>query len=657
MRAFKFLVLATCAAALAVDEKPITKVVNLLKDMQAELEKEQAADEDLYEQIACWCETNDKGKTGAIDTANERNSDASALIEEMTAKGKQLDEQIEQLKSDVAEKTESLEKSTKIREKEAAEFHTDEMNMMQSIGNLKAAVITLSKTQGGALTQESLLQVRQMLRHQHSQYRRMLVEGFSAEQHQRLISLLQREDTTAAASYEPASGAIFGIIKQMKETFETNLVKSQEDEAKAKEDFKEMKGSKSEEISAAEDLIDTQTVELAAANKKNSDSKEELDDTTAALAADTKFLADLKGKCAAVDKQWAERSKARTDEITALSETLEILTGDEARDLAAKTTLLQMRSRTHRMTARDRAAAVLRKASRQTGSLPLALLAVSVQEDVFAKVRENIDKLIGELKATQQDEVKQKDFCRQEFHENEMQTTEKTDLKEDTMAKIESLENSIKALKEALAALKQQIADMHVEIKRAGENRQKENKDFQVTVADQRAMQAILKKAMARMKQFYDKKALLQMEPGAAVPAMPAGFQPLKKSGGAAGIVAILEHIIDEAVSLEKEALQEENDGQAAYGEFLSDSNASITAMQQEISDKTKALADADQARVQAQADLNAVVDELEQLAQYNAKLHADCDYLIKNFEARQEGRTAEIEALQSAKQIFAQGR
>lgn len=60
---------------------------------------------------------------------------------------------------------------------------------------------------------------------------------------------------------------------------------------------------------------------------------------------------------------------------------------------------------------------------------------------------------------------------------------------------------------------------------------------------------------------------------------------------------------------------------------------------------------------MQAHADLNAIVDELEQLAKYNAKLHADCDYLIKNFEARQEGRTAEIEALQSAKQVFSQGR
>lgn len=643
MSAVFLFALVSGAAALTVEEKPITRVVNLLKDMQAELEKEHAADEEIYEQIACWCETNDKGKAGAIETANDQISDLNALIEEMTAKSTQLDSEIEELTTEVAEKSESLDKASKIRAKEAAEFHTEEMNMMQSIGNLKAAVITLKKTQEGALTQESLLQVRQLVR----------------KQHQNLMSLLQREDDTASASYEPASGAIFGIIKQMKEEFETNLVQSQKNEAKAKEDFTEMKASKTEELAAAEDMIDTKTVELAAAKKKTSDSKEALEDVTAALSSDSKFLADLKEKCAAADKEWAVRSKARTDEITALSETLEILTGDEARDLAAKTTFIQMRSRTHRMTTRDRAVAVLRKASQKTGSVQLALLALSMREDVFAKVRENIDKLIGELKATQQDEVKQKDFCRQEFHENEMQTTEKTDLREDTVQKIESLENSIKSLKEALANLKQQIDDTHVELKRASENRVEENHAFQTTVADQSAMRAILKKAMARLQEFYAKKAaaLVQMEPGASVPAMPSGFAPLKKSGGASGVMAILEHIIDEAVAIEKEALEEENASQATYHTFVSDSNAAIVAYQKEIVDKTKALADADQAKVQAQADLNAIVDELEQLAKYNAKLHADCDYLIKNFEARQEGRTAEIEALQSAKQIFSQGR
>ena len=55
----------------------------------------------------------------------------------------------------------------------------------------------------------------------------------------------------------------------------------------------------------------------------------------------------------------------------------------------------------------------------------------------------------------------------------------------------------------------QQISDAQIEMKKASENREKENKEFQQTVADQRATQEILKKAMERLGEFYNKKAAL----------------------------------------------------------------------------------------------------------------------------------------------------
>ena len=34
--------------------RPVTKVINLLKDMQAQLQKEQETDEEVYDKLACW---------------------------------------------------------------------------------------------------------------------------------------------------------------------------------------------------------------------------------------------------------------------------------------------------------------------------------------------------------------------------------------------------------------------------------------------------------------------------------------------------------------------------------------------------------------------------------------------------------------------------
>ena len=51
---------------------------------------------------------------------------------------------------------------------------------------------------------------------------------------------------------------------------------------------------------------------------------------------------------------------------------------------------------------------------------------------------------------------------------------------------------------------------MQTQLKRAGEDREKENADFQTTVADQRATQALLTKALDVLKAVFDKKSFAQ---------------------------------------------------------------------------------------------------------------------------------------------------
>jgi len=51
--------------------------------------------------------------------------------------------------------------------------------------------------------------------------------------------------------------------------------------------------------------------------------------------------------------------------------------------------------------------------------------------------------------------------------------------------------------------------------------------------------------------------------------------------------------------------------------------------------------------------DLHATVTALGELAELNRALHADCDYVLKNFNIRQQARQEEIEAIQEAKAIL----
>ena len=89
--------------------------------MMSQLEKESEADEEVYDKMACWCETNDKEKTKSISDAEARISDLTTKIEELTASSARLNTEIKNLEKEVAENQAALDKATAIRQKDKAE--------------------------------------------------------------------------------------------------------------------------------------------------------------------------------------------------------------------------------------------------------------------------------------------------------------------------------------------------------------------------------------------------------------------------------------------------------------------------------------------------------------------------------------------------------
>jgi hypothetical protein len=245
-------------------ERPIAKVVKMLKDMTAQLQKEADTDAEMYEQMACWCETGGKAKELAIKTGDQRVKDLGAAIEEYAAKSEQLKADIETLNGDVEEKTNALQEATGIRDKELAEYNAEEKDMIQSITSLKGAVTVMSKAHG----ESALLQVKDLLRHQSKKYRHVFGESLSDKQRHAVMSLIQERSTSLNLARTPASGEIFGILKQMKESFETNLATSKKEEEQAASDFAQMKEAKTKELAAANDQIEAKTVQLGDTEEK-----------------------------------------------------------------------------------------------------------------------------------------------------------------------------------------------------------------------------------------------------------------------------------------------------------------------------------------------------------------------------------------------------
>jgi len=624
-----------------------------------QLEKEADEDEEVYDKMACWCETNDKEKTKSISDAEARISDLTTKIEELTANSARLNTEIKNLEKEVAENQAALDKATAIRQKQLAEFNEEEKDLLESISALKSAVTVLSK-------HNSLLQMPRShmvgVAASVQNVMNKMPQGVLTHKERKVVSsfIQAPEDyfdaePTFKQSYAPQSGEIFGILKQMKETFETNLSSSQKEEMANQKAYEDLKAAKEEEIAAGQAQIDTKTQELADTDEKNAQAKEDVADTKKSLSADEQFLMMLKEKCSMTDGEWEERQKTRQLEMEACSKALAVLSSDDAHDLFTSTfnpSFVQTAMQSER---RSQASKLLAAVAQKNSNPRLATLAVRVRLDAFTRVKKAIDDMVAQLTKEKEDEIKHKDFCVDEFNSNELQTEKKERSKQDLAAKIEDLESTIKQLTDAIDQLKSEVAEMQVQMKRAGEDREKENKEFQMAVADQRATQKLLTAALNILKGFYAKKAaaaLLQTEQPAGPPP-PPGFDAYKKNAAAGGVMGMIQQIINDAKAMESEVIRSEEDAQKAYEDFVKDTNGSIEEKSKDIVNKSESKAKAEADLVEAKEDKEAVMLELEQLANYKAELHSSCDFVMKNFEIRQTARDEEIEALKQAKAIL----
>merc|ERR1719453_2878933 len=535
--------------------------------------------------------------------------------------------------------------------------------MIMSIDSLKNALVVLEKTLG--LTQSflqsgSFTSVRAHVRDvmQKSKTDDILAEILNPSARDVLAAFLQGKISAGSAQ----GGEIMGVLKQMKTEFDSNLADMQSDEKKAVTEFGELKAAKTTEILAGEKMIKEKTALLGKTKVQLAEAKEDLEDTTGAMEADQSFLVDLKERCSVSDKEWEARSKTRTMEIAAVGETIKILTDDDAHDLFGSTLSFLQLSSTRRTLSkedftREQASHMLLRTGTKSGRKALVQLSASVRLDAFKKVEEEINGMIADIEKESADEVALKEKCTEEFHQNDIEIMENEDVIKDLTTKINDLASSIDSLEKEIAALKAEILETTIELQRSNELRIKANKEFQSAVADQRATQSILKKALDRLSKFYDEQFLQlkakhrstsKQEPGAAAPPPPQGFSEYKSNEGAGSVMTMIEGIIKDASDLEAEAVKGEQDAQSGYESFVAESFASIEAAQRAVTNKIEEKATAETAKVAAEGDKADAEATAEALAKTKADLHLSCDFVMENFDAREAARKSEIEGLQN---------
>jgi len=313
---------ATAGAALSresveVTVNPIRRVVTMLQMMQNKVSAEGEKEKKLFDKFMCYCQNGATDLKNSIDAADTKIPQVESALKEAAASKTQLEADVKLAQSDRAEAKAAIASATALREKEVAVYTKDSSDLKTNIAAMTKAVAAIS----GGMSGSAFLQTTAA-----SVVRRLAVDmDISAADRDQVMAFLAHN-----SDYAPQSGSITGILKQMKDTMSDDLSSITEAEKKAVLDFDALVAAKEKELAACQRAIESKTTRIGNLGVEIETMKADLSDTAQDMLEDKKFLADMDEQCASKQKDWDIRSKMRTEELLALSDTIKILNDDDA---------------------------------------------------------------------------------------------------------------------------------------------------------------------------------------------------------------------------------------------------------------------------------------------------------------------------------------
>lgn len=646
--------MSLATAAYAATANPVSKVVTVLEKMKVQLETEEATDRKTSEKMKCWCDKTITEKTEAIAKANADIEALTGLISELTGAIAQLTQEIEALEKSIVEEQESLAMATHLRMKENKKFNKIEKELVQSVSGLQAAVQVLKKHQsfmqkkdfGGLKTIVSKADLTSL----------------SIKQQKLLTAFVSQPSFHA---YSSQSGEIFAILGQMLENFQEDLTNARADEKAASESYVALKVTKEKNLKVMTKSKDEKEVLSGKKLEEKERATEDLEVTTEKKEKDEKFLANTEAECSKFSADHEARQEERKTELEAVSTALEYLGSDEARDLFARTFTGSFIQLSSKHTSANKAAMVLLESGRRLHNPMMTVLAQGVKAGVFEPVLAQITAMIGDLKQQMETDVADKDACVMRLNEltGEIKQLEREQF--DLETKKATLEEQIVKLDEQLEQLHAEIEQIKKDLDEASGVRSEENAQHQEENKNGSDTIELLQKTLDVLKQVY---AVMPVEPvGSAVVApaeqaflqqpgeapstegKPDEWKQLDKNAGGAKVLSLIGEILADAQKAKALGLQAEADAQAAYEQVVQDSNASIDAAEKSINEKSEDRASKMEELASTEDSLGMTNSSLETTVTTRKNKADECQFLMNNFDLRQDHHQQEIDALNEA--------
>jgi len=677
MRVTLLCILLSGVAGVSTGANPIRKVVTLMQNMQKEIENEGAKEKEMFDKFMCYCGGGADGLKKAIADSGAQIEELSAKLKSETAEKSQTAQDLIGHKKDRESATADIEEATMLRGKENAAFEAEKADSETNIAAMASAIPALEKGMGGA----ALLQLPQG-----SQLKKIISSYPKVDEMDRNTALAFLEQGSESTG---ASDQIVGILKAMKDDMEAELKEAVESEAKAVAGFADLKASKEKEVEMATEAIETKMARAGELAVSVVQSKDALEDEQEEMADSQKFLGQLQSQCGTKEQEWAERSKMRATEISAISDAISIMNDDDALDVFKKalpSSFVQQMgflqrgddkaSRVHK------ARAILANLKSKSTNMKLLLFTLNAKLKMkaaggFAEVIKMVDDMVVLLGKQQAEDDKQTTWCQGEFEKAaDEEAASKTKLAQ-TDAALSELSDKISTLMEEISSLTTGIAALDKSVADATEMRKEEHADYVEMMQMNEAATGLVEKAKNRLQKFYnpslykaapktersmeqkivDAGTFVQIRRRSDVAPPPAPDAPPsgapKKNEKSAGVLGMMDTIVSDLKNDMKESEYAEKTATKDYAELMADSQETRAGDSKALTGKETTKAQAEDQLVATKETRSATATDLKQVQTVTADLHASCDFILQNGDLRKEARTNEIEGLKNAKAVL----
>merc|ERR1719326_1781524 len=307
-------------------------------------------------------------------------------------------------------------------------FIAAEKELADTVDSLERAMMTLKNNLGllqtgrvkkalGAMASslKQIVEASWVNAHQKAVLQSLLQVGADDSDSDSDLSLQPQATVTAYASQ---STGILDTLADMQEKAEESLSSTRKDEMEAAHAYALLKQGLEDGIAVAKKQLGESTLTRSTTEEELHSAEASLSETQEDLAADTKYLEELKQSCTMKATEWANRQKQAGEETAAIVKAKEVLSEGVKVFLQTSTHRVRKSVLDAASGSRSQVVQILRKMAKETHSYSLAQLAARARSDPFGKIRGLVEEMIAKLTKEAAEEADQKSFCDEEMSES-----------------------------------------------------------------------------------------------------------------------------------------------------------------------------------------------------------------------------------------------